>query len=328
MRAQSSGLWSRVRLSSARARAPAPAASDVHVADGLAAQGQGLTVGGLGADPGQRLVGAVEAFGGVGGLAGGHVQQVAVAQARAPAGQQVGADQPGLGGQRAGGGHPLGDAVQGGDRRVQPRGPGMGLVGAGLVVEAAALDGEQADVGQRRGEAALHRGAGVPEGDLGGGVQAGVAEDLGAQQGAERLFAAGAGPAVAAMGAVEAGGGGLGAGGGLAQGHGIAGAAGDFAPDDGGLQAATRLVLGAHAAGGDVGGLGFLGQQVGIQQFQQRGIARGQPVGRRFHPLSGEEALQFAAKFEHRTAPNPTASHLGTRTTGVDGAQQSRSRRL
>ena len=108
------------------------------------------------------------------------------------------------------------------------------------------------------------------------GVEAWIAEDLGPQQRAERLFTAGAGPGFVMTLALEAGGGRLGQGGGLAQRHGVAGATGQFAPDDGGVQAKTRFVLGADPAGRHVSGLGLLGQQVGIEQFKQGGVAAGQ----------------------------------------------------
>jgi hypothetical protein len=53
------------------------------------------------------------------------------------------------------------------------------------------------------------------------------------------------------LAAIKALGGAFGQLGGLAQGGGIAGAAGQFAPDEGGLELAAGRVLGADPAGGD-----------------------------------------------------------------------------
>ena len=137
---------------------------------------------------------------------------------------------------------------------------------------------------------------------------------------------AGAGPAVGAAVAVEEIGGGLGGGGGLAQGHGVAGAAGDLAPDDGGLQATLGAVGGADAAGGDVGSLGLGLQQFEVQQFQQRGVAAGQTITRGVQALSAKQTLKFSTELEHDAAPITLASQHGTPDLGSDRKEQSRVR--
>jgi hypothetical protein len=280
----------------------------------------------LGARPGERLIGVVQAVGCGAGLAGGGVQQVAVLQSRAPGAEQVRAHQPRLGGQRAGGGHPLAHGVQRGDGRGEPLGERKRLGGVGLAQAGPRLDGDQPDLGQGRGQTRLGDLAGVAEGHLGGGVQPWIAEDLSAQQRTEGLFAARARPAVGSASRLEAGGGGLCDGGGLAQRHGVAGAPGDLAPDHRGFKPEPRWVLRPDPARRDVGRLGLLGQQAAVEEFQQRGVATRQAVDRRLRPLGGEETLQFAAQLEHQPAPSPPRVPPWNAPLGAFGMKQSPSR--
>ena len=251
----------------------------------------------------QGLIGAVEAIGHIGGLIQRHLQDVRVLQPGAPAGQHVGAQGARLGDQQVGGRTAAGQGLQGGDGGGEPGGGDPGGLGVPQAHAATTFNQGQAHLGQGRSQPAAGGLAGLPEGDLGGGVQPLLAEQLGAKQGAEGLFTAGAGPAVGTAVAIKGGSGGLGLGGGLAQGGGVARAAGHLAPDNGGFQTALRLVLGADAAGGDIGGLAFIAQQGQVEQLQQGGIASGQTIPRRTPaPLGAKDPLQLPAELKHAVA--------------------------
>ncbi len=290
----------------------------VDVARGLAPQRQGLTAQDLGARPGQRLIGQVQAVGGGGRVVDGGPQQGVVLQARAPAAEQVGADQPGLGGDRPGGGRAAGQGVERRDRGVEAGHGGPGGVGPASRHLSPRLDERQADIGQGGGEAAPGDAAGFAEGRSGGRVQAGIAEQFGPQQSGEPLLAAGAGPGVRAAGGIEGGACGLGGGGGLAQRHGVARAAGDFAPNHRGVEPALGLVLGADAAGGDVGRLGLLHEKVEIEQFQQGGVAAGQTVCEGLHPLAREQPDEFTTQLEHAATPASRRPGMRRRLRALD----------
>jgi hypothetical protein len=99
----------------------------------------------------------------------------------------------------------------------------------------------------------------------------------------------------------------LGAERGVAQGHRVAGAAGQFAPDPRGLEAALVRVLGADAAGGYVGGPRLAAQEADVEHVQKGGVAARQPVARR--RVGREQALQL---LEHATGSGPASPQDGT----------------
>ncbi|MEI9890629.1 MAG: hypothetical protein WDN45_08550 [Caulobacteraceae bacterium] len=209
--------------------------------------------------------------------------------------------------------HALGHALaaqmdgQGMDRAVEGGGgaPGRGIVAGGQGL--AGGEPGQLARGQGGGGAGGRGGERIFQGLFGGSVQAIVAKEVGAEHGAQRLFAAGGRPGLDARSAAEAlerlfrperG---------AAQGFRITGAAGQFAPDAGGFQTALIGILGADAAGGDVGGAGFVLEQVEAEHFEQGGIAAGQAVaaGR----LGFEQAFQLSTELEHQPAPHARRVH-------------------
>ncbi len=80
-------------------------------------------------------------------------------------------------------------------------------------------------------------------------------------------------------------------------------AASDLAPDDGALQAALGLVLGADPAGGDVRSASLVGDHPQVEQLQQRGVAAGQSVAGGVQRLCAEQTLQLSTELEHAKAP-------------------------
>jgi len=92
----------------------------------------------------------------------------------------------------------------------------------------------------------------------------------------------------------------------------VAGAAGDFAPDSRGVEPALGLVLGADAAGGDIGRLGLLRQQLQVEQFEQGGVAAGQAIGERLDPLAREQPHELTTQLEHAATPAGRPSRYET----------------
>ncbi len=247
--------------------------------------------------PGQGLVAGVETGQGLVQPVHGHAQGDRVGGAGAEGGEQLQPVGAGADGAQAGGGAAAGLGVQVGDRVFEG---GGGLGDARRVAATQGRAGaDHGAAGAGQGRAGVGGDEGFGEGDIGRGVQALVAEELGAQEGAESLLASGASPGVGAHGAGEAARGQFGAGGGLAEGAGVAGAPGDLAPDDGGLQLAAGPVPGGGVSDREVGGAGLGAQQVHVEQFEQAGVAAGQAFAR---TVGLEETLQLAAKLKHANA--------------------------
>ncbi len=241
----------------------------------------------LGAGEQDGIVGAVEAGDQLGKLAQGLADQGRVAEARAGAGQELGQLQ--LQPETLAGAQARAAVGEHGGESLDGRMQGQRIVSAqrqpGLDRHAHGLDLWGVDR--------------PPEQMVGGRVQALFAEQVGPHQPGPGLFAERLGLHVQAILLFGQPASLFGAGRGLAQGGGVAAAAGQLAPDHRGFQQATGLVLDPDAAGRDVGGLGFGGQQVERQQLQQRGVAKAEAVARRRGGM--EEPFQLAPDLEHPT---------------------------
>jgi hypothetical protein len=282
----------------------------------------------LGAGPGQRLIGGIEAAGRGGGVVHGHPQKNLIGEPGAPATHQVRADQPGLRGQGAGGDHAAGQGVEGGDGAREAAGDQVGVGGVTLGHQAAALHNGDPQVGKRSRQAGASGGAGLSECDFRGGVETDVAEQFGAGQGAEALFDPGASPGVRAATGVYGPGRHFGCGGGFAQSGGVAGPTRDFAPDHRGVQPGLRGVLCADPTGGDIRRAPFLTQQFERDELHEGRIAAADTRARNSTGAVAQQALQLPTKLKHRIPPayHPSRHETGRRT--FEGTQQSRSRRV
>ena len=189
----------------------------VNIAGRLAAHRQRLAMGDFGADPSEGFIIGIEALSGQGGIAGGGLEEVGILQPGTPTREKIGAAKSSLGRHGAGCGDPLGNPVQGGDRRIQARRPGARFIKAAGFRHPATLNRGQTDIRQRCRQAAPRCAAGFAERDLSRRRQTRIAEYLSPQQAAERLFTTRPRPAVFAVGPIKSGSGHLGAGGGFAK---------------------------------------------------------------------------------------------------------------
>src|SRR5258708_7416234 len=78
-------------------------------------------------------------------------------------------------------------------------------------------------------------------------------------------------------------------------------------------------VLGADAAGRDIGGSGFLLQEIEVEQFEEGRVAAGQPVGERADPLAREQPHEFTTQLKHAATPVWPPSRYETTPARSDG---------